>query len=147
MYVFWCRILTKMLPLKSMKAPPSRPTTSNPHHQVASAASRSMVVDILFIVAPTVCGSFLVFVCVIINAPFYFGNRVVEDGNHIIENKREGCFTLKIRVIMLSCGYLFSVSLPRGGLGGFVIYDCGNSWSYQVICLLQTVKTRMKYPM
>ena len=52
--------------------------------------------------------------------------------NHLAEEEISGCFTLN--VILLSCECLYSVSLPRGAVGKYVVFDCCNFWSFALVC-------------
>ena len=48
--------------------------------------------------------------------------------NHLAEEERAGCFTLI--VILVSCGYQCSESLPRGDMRMSAVFDCGIFGSY-----------------
>ena len=88
---------------------------------MVKAAVRSVVVDLVFIVAPIVCGGSVLGPWFVIQ---YFVSVLFY--NHLGGEERAGCFTLT--VFRVSCDSQCSVALPRGAgaVGWYAEYDCGS---------------------
>ena len=86
----------------------------------------SVVVDLLFIVAPIVCGGSLFDHCFIIqcivSACFC---------KHLDGKERASCFGST--VCLMSCGSQRSVPLPRGTLRWYAVCDFGVPGSYSLV--------------
>ena len=79
-----------------------------------------MSIDLLFIVAPIVCGDSVFCLCFVIHyiLSIWFCN-------HIDGEESADCFTLT--VFLMSCDSQCSVALPHGAVGWSEVCDCGIS--------------------
>ena len=86
--------------------------------QFCVSKMQDLVVDLLFIVLPIVCGSSVfVFVLIYITlCPFKFCY-------HLGEEKKAGCFA--IIDLHMYCYYKWSVALLHGAIGWSAVCDCG----------------------
>ena len=79
----------------------------------------------LFIVAPIVCGGYVLGPCFVIQ---YFVSFLF--CNHLDGEEKAGCFTLT--VFLVTCDSQCFVALPHGAVGSSAVCDCCITLSYSL---------------